>query len=207
MGQKKTGQKKTGQKPGHTSSAEQLALSIVRRARRVPRLEAAALRVADVLRDNQLARTAVSRAFDMDLEGIGGTVFVEGGNLLSGQGLDNVPVVILSLVGTPPELVGERLEQIGREQLLTGGFRPILVIDGDHFAAVREFGWPIELVLSRAQWDADELVRDESGWEAYLTRRLQAIRRNYRAAALLEFGPEHPWTMTYLRSLGPEAPW
>ena len=193
-------------KNGSGMSAERVALALVRRARRVPRAEAAALKVASSLRGNQLARTAVSRAFDMDLEGIGGTVFVDGGNLLAGEGLDNVPVVVLSLVGTPAELVGERLEEIGLEQVLTGGFRPVLIIDGDHFGAVREFGWPVELVLSRAQWDAQEQLQDDAGWEAYLTRRMQAIRRNYRAAALLEFGPEHPLTLTYLRSLGPAAP-
>ena len=193
-------------KNGSGMSAERVALALVRRARRVPRAEAAALKVASSLRGNQLARTAVSRAFDMDLEGIGGTVFVDGGNLLAGEGLDNVPVVVLSLVGTPAELVGERLEEIGLEQVLTGGFRPVLIIDGDHFGAVREFGWPVELVLSRAQWDAQEQLQDDAGWEAYLTRRMQAIRRNYRAAALLEFGPEHPLTLTYLRSLGPATP-
>lgn len=193
-------------KNGSGMSAERLALALVRRARRVPRAEAAALKVASTLRGNQLARTAVSRAFDMDLEGIGGTVFVDGGNLLAGEGLDNVPVVVLSLVGTPTDVVAERLDQIGQEQVLTGGFRPVLIIDGDHFAAVREFGWPVELVLSREQWDAEAHLRDETGWEAYLTRRYQAIRRNYRAAALLEFGPEHPLTLTYLHSLGPATP-
>ncbi len=188
---------------GSGRSAERLALAVVRRLRRLPRAEETALRVATGLRQNQLARTAVSRAFDMDLEGIGGTVFVNGGTLLAGQDLDNVPVVILSLVGTDPEQLPERLEEIGREQLLTAGFRPVLVLDDDHFAAVREYGWPVELVLSRDQWDAEEHLQDEAGWEAYLVRRLQEIRRNYRAAALLQFGPEHPWTMLYLRSLGP----
>ncbi|WP_109472749.1 hypothetical protein [Ornithinimicrobium cavernae] len=195
-----------GNGSGKGLSVERVALALVRRARRVPRAEAAALRVATGLRESQLARTAVSRAFDMDLEGIGGTVFLDGGHLLAGQGLDNVPVVILTLVGTPDELVPERLEEIGREQLLTAGFRPVLVVDGDHFGAVREYGWPVELVLSRAQWDGQERLRDEAGWEAYLARRLREVRRNYRAAALLEFGPEHPLTLTYLRSLGPETP-
>ncbi|MCK0114294.1 hypothetical protein MWU75_19325 [Ornithinimicrobium sp. F0845] len=191
------------QQKGNGMSAERLALAVVRRARRVPQAEATAMRVATALRGNQLARTAVSRAFDMDLEGIGGTVFIDGGTLLAGQGLDNVPVVILSLVGTPADLVPERLEEIGQEQLLTAGFRPVLVVDGDHFGAVRRYGWPVELVLSREQWEAQEHVRDDAGWDAYQVRRLQEIRRNYRAAALLEFGPEHTWTLTYLRSLGP----
>lgn len=191
---------------GNGMSAERLALAVVRRARRVPRAEATALKVATALRGSQLARTAVSRAFDMDLEGIGGTVFLHGGTLLAGQGLDNVPVVVLSLVGTPAELVPERLEEIGQEQLLTAGFRPVLVVDGDHFGAVRPYGWPVELVLSREQWEAQEHLRDDAGWDDYLVRRLQEMRRNYRAAALLEFGPDHPWTLTYLRSLGPATP-
>lgn len=191
---------------GKGMSAERLALAVVRRVRRMPRAEQTALKVATALRGNQLARTAVSRTFDMDLEGIGGTVFLHGGTLLAGQGLDNVPVVVLSLIGTPEEDVPERLAQIGQEQLLTAGFRPVLVVDGDHFAAIRPYGWPVELVLSQDRWDQEESLQDETGWDAYLVRRLQEIRRNYRAAALLEFGPEHPWTMTYLQSLGPASP-
>lgn len=198
---------KPEKKPGRgiVGTTEALALHLVRRSRRMPRTQAAVRKVASGLRSNQLARTAISRAFDMDLEGVGGTVFIDGGNLLAGDGLDNVPVVVLSLVGVSPDLVPERLEEIGREQLLTGGFRPIIVIDGDHFAAVREYAWPVELVLSAQQWDDQPDLRDDEGWEAYLTRRYQSIRRNYRAAALLEFGPEHPLTLTYLRSLGPAA--
>lgn len=193
--------------PGRRKSRpERLAQAVVRRGRRIPAAERAAVRVATSLRESQLARTIVSRAFDMDLGGVGGTVFLAGGNLLAGQGLDNVPVVILSLVGTPDDQVPERLEEIAREQLLTAGFRPVLVIDGDHFAAVRPYGWPVELVLNREQWEAQQHLQDEAGWEAYLTRRLQEMRRNYRAAALLELGPEHPMTLTYLRSLGPATP-
>lgn len=193
--------------PGRRKSRpERLAQAVVRRGRRIPAAERAAVRVATSLRESQLARTIVSRAFDMDLGGVGGTVFLAGGHLLAGQGLDNVPVVILSLVGTPGEEVPERLEEVAREQLLTAGFRPVLVIDGDHFAAIRAYGWPVELVLSREQWETEAHLRDEAGWEAYLTRRLQEMRRNYRAAALLELGPDHPMTLTYLRSLGPATP-
>ena len=187
------------------SATERIAQAVVRRARRVPAAEKAAVRVATSLRESQLARTIVSRAFDMDLDGVGGTVFLGAGNLLAGQGIDNVPVVILSLVESPAESVPERLEEIAREQLLTGGFRPVLLLSEDHFAAVRVYGWPVELVLSRADWETHEHVRDGGGWETYRDGRLQAMRRNYRAAAILDFGPEHPMTLTYLRSLGPAA--
>ena len=190
--------------PGRKKSApERIAQAVVRRGRRIPAAEKTAVKVATSLRESQLARTIVSRTFDMDLGGVGGTVFLAGGNLLAGQGLDNVPVVILSLVGTPSEDIPQRLEEIAREQLLTAGFRPVLLISEDHFAPVRAYGWPVELVLSREQWADSPHLQDEGGWEAYVERRLQQMRRNYRAAALLDFGPEHPMTLTYLRSLGP----
>lgn len=194
----------TGATPGKKKlTPRRVASEVARQVRRVPAAESVALRALTGLRESQLAREVVSRTLDLDLHGVGGTVFVTAGHQLAGQGLDNVPVVILSLVGAPDGAVPDLLEQIAREQLLTGGFRPVLVISGDHFAAVREFGWPVELVLDEAVWDAQEHVADEDGWDAYLERRLQQIRRHYQAAALMAFGPDHPMTMTYLRSLGP----
>lgn len=190
--------------PGRRKSVpERVAQAVVRRGRRVPAAERAAVRVATSLRESQLARTIVSRTFDMDLGGVGGTVFLAPGTLLAGQGLDNVPVVVLSLVACPAEEVPQRLEEIAREQLLTAGFRPVLLVSGDHFTAVRAYGWPVELVLSPEDWEAHPHLQDAGGWEAYRDRRLQEMRRNYRAAALLDFGPEHPMTLTYLQSLGP----
>ncbi|USQ76316.1 hypothetical protein [Ornithinimicrobium cryptoxanthini] len=179
-----------------------VASEVARQVRRVPAAESVALRALTGLRESQLAREVVSRTMDLD-EGVGGTVFVAAGHQLAGQGLDNVPVVILSLVDAPPAQLPDLLEEIAREQLLTGGFRPVLVVSGDHFTAVREFGWPVELVLDEATWHAEEQVADEDGWAAYLERRLQQLRRHYQAVALMPFGPEHPMTMTYLRSLGP----
>jgi hypothetical protein len=169
----------------------------------VPAAEAAAVKALAGLRESHLVREVVARVLDLDLAEVGGTVFLAAGNQLAGQGLDNVPVVVLSLVGEPDDQVPELVEEIAREQVLTGGFRPVLVVSGDHFGTVREFGWPVELVIDEDVWAEQQHLRGDDGWEAYLERRLQQVRRHYRAVALLPFGPDHPMTMTYLRSLGP----
>jgi len=186
---------------GKKVTPERVAKAVARRVRRVPAAEAAAVRAVSGLRDSRLVREVVSRVLDLD--GVGGTVFLSAGHQLAGQGLDNVPVVILSLVGVADDQVPDLVEEIAREQVLTGGFRPVLVISADHFGTIREFGWPVELVIAEHTWSAQEHLGDDRGWEAYLERRLQQIRRHYRAVALMPFGPEHPMTMTYLRSLGP----
>lgn len=183
--------------------AQRVVTGVGRRVRRVPVLESTAGRVLDRLRESQLVREIISRTFDLNSEGVGGTVFLRAGHQLAGQGLDNLPVVILSLVGTPEDEICDLLEQIAQEQVLTGGFRPVLVVSGDHFGAVREFGWPLEMVIAETEWSSQEHLTDEDGWALYLERRLQQIRRDYQAVALVPFGPDHPMTLTYLRSLGP----
>lgn len=178
---------------------EQVASGVVRKVRSVPAADAAAVRVATRLRESRLAREVISRAFDVDVTGTGGTVFLGAGHLLAGQGLDNLPVVILSLVGTPSEDVPGLLDELAIEQVLTGGFRPVLVLAEDHFAVVRRHGWPVELVIAQHEWPAD------GRWTDYLERRLQSIRRDYQAIALLPLDGSG-LTMTFLRSLGPKTP-
>lgn len=180
---------------------EQLGTSTVRRVRSVPAAEAAAVRVVTRVRDSGLARKAVSRAFDIDVTGVGGTVFLGSGHLLAGAGLENLPVVVLSLVGTPAEEVAPQLDAVAREQVLTAGFRPVVVLDSDHLALVRGYGWPVELVITEADW-----LAADGAWGDYLEHRLQQIRRDYQASALLPLGAGHALTHTYLRSLGPATP-
>lgn len=190
-------------RPSATQRVERVARRTVRRVRSVPLLDSAASRVTRRLRRSTLARAAVSRTFNIDVSGGSGSVFLGSGNVIGGLGLDALPIVVLSLLDTPEEQVPELLEQVAREQLLTGGFRPVIVLGGDHFAQVRRFGWPVEMIIARDDWTGEWAGTGD--WETYADRRLQEIRREYRACALLPLAEDQPLTVTFLRSLGPPA--
>lgn len=189
--------------PSATQRIERLARRAAGSVRSVPILNDAAVRAAQRVRRSTTARKVISRTFAIDLNGEGGTIFLGSGNVLAGLGLDSLPVVILSLVDTPRAQVPGLLDQVAREQLLTGGFRPVIVLGGDDFAQVRRFGWPVEMVIAKEDWTGEWAGAGD--WETYLDLRLQEIRRDYRACALVPLAEDQPLTVTFLRSLGPPA--
>lgn len=137
-------------------------------------------RVAGRVRESRTAREVVSRIFDLDVT-VGGAVFFSAGKLLGGQGLDNLPVVLVSLVGTADDDVPEVLEWVAKEQVLTGGFRLVVVLGSDHFANGRQYDWPVGfVVLEHSRADA------EVAWREYLRDRVRSMRRGYGAGAVVE---------------------
>lgn len=178
------------------SKASTLVTALARRARTLPVGQETAGRFAARLRESRTARTVVSRMFDFDDSGIGGTVFLGAGNLLWGLGLESLPIVVVSLVGAPADDVPGLLEQVAQEQVLTGGFRPVVLLDADHFAAVREYGWPVEHVVARADWDGDD-----ASWRAFLTERLRRMRRDYSAAGMVDLGHAPQAGLLFLSTL------
>lgn len=178
------------------SRASDLVSALARRARTLPVGQETAGRFAGRLRASRTARTVVSRMFDFDDSGIGGTVFLGAGRLLGGLGLESLPIVLVSLVDTAPDDVPALLEQVAQEQVLTGGFRPVLLIDADHFAAVRQYGWPVEHVVARTDWDGDD-----DTWRAYLADRVRRMRRDYSAAGMVDLGHAPEAGLLFLSTL------
>ena len=177
--------------------AAQAALGAVRRVRANPTLSRVGGRVAGRLRDSRTAREVVSRVFDLDVTGVGGTVFLSAGNLVAGHGTDHLPVVLVSLVGAPAEDVPRLLEQIAQEQVLTGGFRPVLLLDSDHFAEVRQYGYPVDFLVPEAEW-TDEQVP----WRDYFRERLRSMRQSYGAVAFVELTEPDALGLDILASMG-----
>lgn len=159
-------------------STDGRALRAVRRVRRLPGAERIAGAVAQRLRGNELARKAFGRVFGLGT-GTGGPVFLDGGELLGGEGIEDVPVALVVTIGADdlPAVV----EAVAQEQVLTAGFRPVFVIDSDDLAAPRRLGYPVEHVVPRQEWVGDEL-----SWREYLGRRLGELRKFYRAAVVVE---------------------
>jgi len=98
------------------------------------------------------------------------------GNLLAGIGLEGLPVAIFVLADVPPELIGEVVDDIARIQLLTAGFRPVLVLPTADFGCARRYGYPAELMPTLP--DPPSQVR--------FWRRL---RRAYGTTLFCEVGP------------------
>lgn len=178
------------------SRAARLASSAARRVRANPTAGRLGGRVAGRVRDSRTAREVVSRVFDLDVT-VGGSVFLSAGRLLGGQGLDNLPVVLVSLVGAAPDDVPTLLERVGQEQVLTGGFRPVVVLDADHFAEVRQYGWPVDFVVPEGAW-TDSAVP----WREYFRERLRDMRRGYGAVALVELSEPDGLGLDVLASMG-----
>jgi len=183
----------TAPRPTHTN---RLVSTLARRARTLAGGSDVAATLVGRLRASPLARKAVSRIFDIDVTGSGGTVVLSAGTLLGGQGLDNLPVVLVSLVGADEGDVPQLLEQVAREQVLTAGFRPVILLDTDHFAEVRKYGYPIEYVVPRATWTGEEV------WEEYLSRRVALLRRSYQAVGSVDLTSPGAMSAVYLRSFG-----
>jgi hypothetical protein len=153
-------------------------------------------RVVGRLRESRTAREVVSRVFDLDVT-VGGSVFLSGGRLVAGHGLDNLPVVLVSLVGAADDDVPELLERVAQEQVLTGGFRPVVVLDSDHFAEVRQYGWPVDHVVPERAWPHAEVA-----WRDYLRERVRGMRRGYGAVALVELAEPDGLGLDVLASMG-----
>lgn len=171
-----------------TGRAARLAGALARRARAMPATERIGGRVAGRLRDSQTAREVVSRVFDVDVTRVGQSVFLEAGRLVGGHGLDRLPVVLVSLIGAADEDVPAILERVAQEQVLTAGFRPVILLDSDHFAEVRQYGWPVDFVVPENAWTAGGV-----SWHGYVRGRLRSMRRAYGAVALVELAdPESP---------------
>lgn len=183
--------------PSPKERAIRLAATAARRVRINPTAQKVGGRAAGRLRDSRTAREVVSRVFDLDVTGVGGSVFISGGTLLRGHGLDNVPVVLVSLVGAASEDVPELLEKVAQEQVLTGGFRPVVLLDSDHFGEVRQFGFPVDFVVPEGAWEHADLP-----WRDYFRDRLRSMRRAYGAVALVELRDIDSLGFDVLASMG-----
>jgi len=177
------------------SRAAQAALTVVRRMRSFPVAAKVGGRVTGRLRDSRTAREVVSRVFDLDVT-VGGSVFLSPGNLLGGHGLDNLPVVLVSLVGAPSQEVPQLLEAVAQEQVLTGGFRPLVVLDSDHFAEVRRYGYPVDFVVPEHAWHDDQ-----TPWRDYFRERLRSMRRGYGAVAFVDLSDKDGFGLDLLASM------
>lgn len=92
-----------------------------------------------------------------------------------GTANDDRPVVAVLLFGAPADVVAETASVLAG-RLAAGGPRPVLVLDGPHFAAARRAGVVVDHVISRADWTA----RGYAEWDTYLAGEVDRLRRDLR---------------------------
>ncbi|NEE04099.1 hypothetical protein [Phytoactinopolyspora halotolerans] len=155
-----------------------------RYVRRLPGYRYARRALLPRIRQSSSARSLVKRVFDVDAAQTA-PLDVAPGNVLGGVGTERLPVVVVLMLDVPAERIGPIVDEIARLQLLTAGFRPVLVLDRPQLSAVRRYAYPSELLISRDHW-ADEY----QSWTEYAQQRLGRIITTYRSSATVVVGPE-----------------
>lgn len=155
-----------------------------RYVRRLPGYRYARRAILPRIRQSPSARSLVKRVFDVD-----GTqtapLDVAAGTVIGGVGTERLPVVVVLMLGVPAERVEPVADEIARLQLLTAGFRPVLVMDTPQFGAARRYGYPAELLIHRDAW-----TDGHQPWDEYVRFRLGRIIGTYRSSATVTVGPE-----------------
>jgi hypothetical protein len=98
---------------------------------------------------------------------------------------DDRPVVVVLLFGATADVVAATARDLAG-RLAVGGPRPVLVLDGPHFAAARRAGVVVDHVISRADWAA----RGYAEWDTYLAGEVDRLRRDLRTRHVVTLPPE-----------------
>lgn len=154
-------------------------------ARQLPGMQRARRWIARRLRSSDAARSLVKRVYALDA-GSPVPLDVAPGRVLGGVGTESLPVTLVVILGADADTIGGTVDEIARLQLMSAGFRPVVVTDRPAFATIRRYGYPAELLLPRDEWDVD--VHGVS-WEAYARRRIALLFATYRASASVNLGP------------------
>jgi hypothetical protein len=158
-----------------------------RLSRRVPGYRYLRRRLVPRLRRSPAARALAHRIFAVEPRaGSSGRApsDLTAGTLLGGVGVERLPVVLIALIGTPPDRIPGIAEEVAELQVLGAGFRPVFVVDSPTFGPIRRFGYVIELITPRDFWTADE------PWSEYLRRRFASLLTVYGIRVVINVGCE-----------------
>jgi hypothetical protein len=172
--------------------AEDSLHTAARLARRVPGYRWVRRRAVPRIRRSAAARALAHRMFPSQSNGSGPPADVAPGNLPAGVGVEELPVVLLSLVGSAEEIaknaVSDKvmdavIDEVAQLQLLGAGFRPVFLLDTPAFGRARSYGYPAELVTPAASWSGDP-----AGWPEYIGARVASMRKAYGVSAVVTIG-------------------
>lgn len=157
---------------------------VMRHVRRIPGYRYARRTMVPRIRGSVTARAVVHRLFAVDAAQHT-PLDVAAGNLVAGVGVERLPVVIVVMIGVSPGVVDEVVDEIAELQVLTAGFRPVVVMDTPRLAAPRKYAYPAELLTAEADWP-----HESQSWEHYARATLASVVATYRSTASVIVGPD-----------------
>jgi hypothetical protein len=179
-----------------------------RLARRMPGYRWVRRRAVPHIRQSAAARALAHRMFPSQSNGSGPPTDVTPGKLLAGLGIDQLPVVLLSLVRLAEDaaenaesgkVIDAAIDEVAELQLLGAGFRPVFLLDTPAFSRARSYGYVAELVTPLSTW-----AGDPADWQEYIGARVASMTRAYGISAVITIGPHglDAVTQGLLRSFG-----
>jgi hypothetical protein len=188
--------------------SEDSLLTVARLARRMPGYRWVRRRAVPRIRQSAAARTLAHRMFPSQSNGSGPPADVAPGRLLAGVGVEQLPVVLLSLVGLADDvaenavsggIIDAVIDEVAELQLLGAGFRPVFLLDTPAFSRARSYGYVAELVTPALAWSAES-----ADWPEYIGARVATLTRTYGISAVITIGPHGLDAVTrgLLRSFG-----
>lgn len=154
--------------------------------RRIPGVGPLRRRTVQAMRGNAALRALVKRVYSIDAA-LPVPLDVAPGRVLGGVGAEALPVTLVIVLGTDRPTFETTVDEIARLQLITAGFRPVIVTDQPSFAVVRRYGYPMELLSPRDLWEAEDT---DTSWDEYARERIALVHATYRASASVTLGPD-----------------
>lgn len=155
-------------------------------ARRVPAIRVARHALVREVRRSKSMRALATRVFAVG-EPTTAPPDVASGRVLGGVGTESLPVVLVVALGAETEMVSDSVDEVARIQLLSAGFRPVIVTDTPAFSAARRYGYPAEMLVDRKSWVSGDY--GDRTWEEYARERLALLFATYRATASVTVRP------------------
>lgn len=154
-------------------------------ARRIPGIRGARHALVREVRRSESMRALARRVFAVG-KPTTAPPDVASGRVLGGVGTESLPVVLVVALGADADLVSDSVDEIARIQLLSAGFRPVIVTDTPAFSAPRRYGYPAEVLVDRKSWVSGD--HGDGTWEEYARKRLALLFDTYRATASVTVG-------------------
>jgi hypothetical protein len=104
-----------------------------------------------------------------------------------------LPIVALLALDCPDKVLADSLDRLATAQVLSGGFRVLVISDKPVFPVTRKHGYPLELIVS--QQDLATAAPD-ADWEDFVLGQVRGIVRDYgvRAVVPVQGLTDAPWT-------------